>query len=864
MAGFDAERLALVLCGPSVATGYFLTGELVLTVRHVAAGDPWAGPYEVRCEVGAEPFRGAEPIWVGRGAVDAMLLRVASSAGEWGLPSFRDTGNESGEWQSSGFAATARHDRTGDRKTQPLSGEFAPSGGQGARALALDTRQEIAAGWDTEWRGCSGAPVFTRPGGELIGLVVEGNRARSNGLLGMPVQRLLDDIEFRLAITPSFPGRLPRSPWCLVLNAEGGDGSLAGTVEGVIDGYRDEDEQFQVLHRPPVAIDVLDAVRTPENFAATVRALALADFLVADVTGFQPAVMLLLGIRAVLRRGVTVCVAHGEPNLPFNVREIRVLRYDDDGFHEKLHDAMLGGATGVRDDPLYLDLPAFFGVRTPRAEPGERTALLLCPFTPEYRTRYGALRQVIRAHTRNLVPQRMTDLRSPRLVGQTIYEDIRWIRHCLVDWTGWRPNIFFELGVRLACSPHDPFCLTQPGDDTVPAQRALLTALFAPIRYDAANPRPALREPLESWRAVRGGERWSMPGATLPAGTVFDVAERAYVWDHDDTTLRPDQINRRTVERIAGRDRERNPGAHVLFGRNVADRLDDTVRENWIASWLYLSDRVLDPDAAPTAEMREELNTVARLARQALEPSREPRHRRLHAEISAFLDSERAASDDYDRVRGLKASAKESRQARDWAAAVALLADALDILRSGLTASGITRTRTELTAELADTYGMMGGVERRWGLDSGGEQRRRHLRASVEAYDQGFSYEESLPMPDASTYNRLNRLIGRALLEPSALDDGEFLGSLREVERIVEDRLDGYQSDDLWSYCDLATVQLLRGAPGAARTLDQLTGLRPPSFVYQSLLETLSPLAQTVGARRPHLGEAVIMMTELV
>ena len=55
----------------------------------------------------------------------------------------------------------------------------------------------------------------------------------------------------------------------------------------------------------------------------------------------------------------------------------------------------------------------------------------------------------------------MLDLRSPRLVGQALYEQVRWSSWCLVDLTEWRPNVFFELGVRLACSERDPMCIIQ-------------------------------------------------------------------------------------------------------------------------------------------------------------------------------------------------------------------------------------------------------------------------------------------------------------------------------------------------------------------------------------------------------------------
>src|SRR5580704_18179670 len=48
--------------------------------------------------------------------------------------------------------------------------------------------------------------------------------------------------------------------------------------------------------------------------------------------------------------------------------------------------------------------------------------------------------------------ERTLDLNSPRLVSAQLFEAIRLTDFCLVDLTTARPNVFFELGVRLAAS----------------------------------------------------------------------------------------------------------------------------------------------------------------------------------------------------------------------------------------------------------------------------------------------------------------------------------------------------------------------------------------------------------------------------
>src|SRR3954465_349312 len=123
MSTFDIDRLALVVAkmeqgGPEeVATGYFLTGDLVLTVRH--AGAPGSA-FEVRCESGGteeESWSPATVVWEGVGGVDAMLLRTEKSLGTWASPELKP-GLHSGIWKSSGYSRAAGDD--GNRKTQPL------------------------------------------------------------------------------------------------------------------------------------------------------------------------------------------------------------------------------------------------------------------------------------------------------------------------------------------------------------------------------------------------------------------------------------------------------------------------------------------------------------------------------------------------------------------------------------------------------------------------------------------------------------------------------------------------------------------------------------------------------------------------
>ena len=341
----------------SVGTGYFLTGDLVLTARHLMEGPGWNS--NVRAEVGgpaeSDLWSSATPQWVGVGDVDAMVLRTARRFGDWALPDL-STHMDSGAWQSSGFARATADGTNDNRKTLPLGGSFDMSLGQGPSQLALQTSQNIAADWASYWEGISGAPIFTagpsREDGSLIGIVTEASRALANGLIGLPARKLLDDIHFRSLLTPSFLAPLPDGSFCAVLTSESSRSDLLGQTEDVLAGFRSAETQFRALDYRPLLIPAVEAAESPENWAATVDALARADYLVANVTGFEPAVMILLGIRSVLRRGVTIPVVEGLPmtspsELPFNIQETKILSCDDAEFYDDLHMAMAAGAANL-------------------------------------------------------------------------------------------------------------------------------------------------------------------------------------------------------------------------------------------------------------------------------------------------------------------------------------------------------------------------------------------------------------------------------------------------------------------------------------------------------------------------------------
>lgn len=217
--------------------------------------------------------------------------------------------------------------------------------------------------------------------------------------------------------------------------------------------------------------------------------------------------------------------------------------------------------------------------------------------------------------------------------------------------------------------------------------------------------------------------------------------------------------------------------------------------------------------------------------------------------------------DALDEVLALKASAKSSRDDGDWEEALGDLHEAIDFLLV-LDAGAPPSVASRLPAEFADTYGLIGGIEKRWALELSGPERRRHLQASLDAYDKGFSYESKLGPNDANTYNQVNRLVGSVLLNSRVLqNDAKFTKELRSAENELDEQIgSGGRQRDPWAYADLGTVRLLRGEPDALAAYRELNQLRPPRFVYDSTLTTLQPLCDVASDLRPDLVQAVAQL----
>jgi len=288
-----------------------------------------------------------------------------------------------------------------------------------------------------------------------------------------------------------------------------------------------------------------DAVAGARQLSQAVQALCRAPILIVDGSNLAPPLALLLGIRAAVRRGVTLVYRIGGINqdvwqsIPFNLRETRIVKVEDDfttaGFQQPLTDALEEGLRRFNSHPRhYSDLPGFDALRAPNsagdgltARAGNNEILVLCPFEQNYEKHCWT--EIQRATRQHFPAQpegsakRVIDLPAPEMLARRLFEAIRLDDICIADLTNDRANVYFELGVRLAAHPGGAHAIHCRNGDTLAASpfkqlRQLLGSHEYTTEYQQSpSAVMALASIAPASSAARG---------ELSARFVFDLAER--------------------------------------------------------------------------------------------------------------------------------------------------------------------------------------------------------------------------------------------------------------------------------------------------------------------------------------------------
>ena len=292
---------------------------------------------------------------------------------------------------------------------------------------------------------------------------------------------------------------------CLAIfsDNESTDGVLRTAVREAIEILAVEwDQKIDLIQH-----QATDCVSTRENYIGVVRSICRADVCIFDLTGYEPAMMLLLGIRSVVKRGMTIgSTSSNIENAPYDIKELSLLSHAQATAKGlKLRNVIserIRVGRAAQSLQHYLDLPTFDAVRNlPRGRRSEvlpkEHVLLLSSYNTSLEANFEYIQDRLQFELQKRKIEdpniwRVIDLnaRSPWLVSQNMYEAIRRTKLCIVDWTGfdkWPANVFFELGVRISVRDSVTFCLladaSGPHKETVNSQQKNLIALFNPVRY---------------------------------------------------------------------------------------------------------------------------------------------------------------------------------------------------------------------------------------------------------------------------------------------------------------------------------------------------------------------------------------------
>jgi len=157
-----------------------------------------------------------------------------------------------------------------------------------------------------------------------------------------------------------------------------------------------------------------------------------------------------------------------------------------------------------------------------------------------------------------------------------------------------------------------------------------------------------------------------------------------------------------------------------------------------------------------------------------------------------------------DTVLRLKQRAQTARKRQKYDEAHKYLGEALTRLETEYENVSDPKYRADISVQLADCYGIMGGILRREG----------HHREALESYEKGYKYEES---GNTDTYNLSNTISLRIILDGSSISSPAMKRKLNDaIEKITQQIVSGKRAGEWWAWADRGMFNLLAGNCDAA------------------------------------------------
>lgn len=193
----------------------------------------------------------------------------------------------------------------------------------------------------------------------------------------------------------------------------------------------------------------------------------------------------------------------------------------------------------------------------------------------------------------------------------------------------------------------------------------------------------------------------------------------------------------------------------------------------------------------------------------------------------------------FSTVNNLKEEAKFHRDFDDFDQAHQAIDKAIQALKpeyervKDQTQPGIQAYKKDLIRQLADTYGIKGGLYRR----------QEKLEQSEEMYRAGLTFEQKL---DEDSYCLSNSIVIPILQDPRNLEKQS--GHINRALGTIQHQVTTTRADQWWAWADLGLFNLLTGHSDAAlRAYEQyeLTGARRQD--YDSTISVLADLKASLS-----------------
>ena len=620
--------------------------------------------------------------------------------------------------------------------------------------------------------------------------------------------------------------------------------------------------------------NVVDALASEATLDRAVRAIVEADLAVFDVTKFEPAVMLLIGVRAACARGVTICShgggwVEGTPlDIPFNLQNLSILSHTppdtyagEDPVVTRFVERVVKGYAQLWRHGHYLDLPAYDDLRQlgARYEAAstigvQEGVLVLCSYRKEFFPYWQYVRSGLKKAmwTRKLSPriERIIDHGTPQLVSQALCEQLRRAAACVIDWSEYSASAFMELGIRLAVSSWGAVHLVErqylPSGSRAPAltQVERLVRVFNPIPYAYRSDDAPFETAVASLV-----DRTSQVGVREDVNRLHAVAVNSIGIVH--RTHQPvfEEL-REAADSLHHQQQEKEAVPQILFYGSYPLKIDSerAALERRIAAWLYLEHRLKAGGLAAEDPLRTLHGSLGRAAVSGLYDRGAERDLQLASVIEAKLSKDplrfvaekqqaaAAARKKGDRLRELK---DEAAAVRAFRLGVRHLDKAIEVLRGapwyGFTDFEAGPEATDAAREFAELLGTRAGLKKRLG----------EAAEALSGYAEGAAVERRFHL--LSTYNRLNHLKQR-LMTGTPL--GSLEPELREIVASIEKQLrpDSGAGDSGWAWGDLADCRaLLNDLAGAERAYVAFIA-KSSTKSPERALQTLRQLAATLEA----------------